>query len=74
MGVAKMPILPKICPTYPTMIKLDTFIPYLKKIQKHVNHVTHPSSSTGISIFYRKLETIVISRIADVDCILLHYF
>ena len=51
MGVAKMPTLPKICPTYPAMMKLDTFIPYLKKIQKHVNHVKHPSSSTGISIF-----------------------
>ena len=24
--------LPKICHTYPTMIKLDTVIPYLKKI------------------------------------------
>ena len=26
--------LPKVCHTYPTMIKLDTAIPYLKKIQK----------------------------------------
>ena len=26
--------LPKICHTYPTMIKLGTVIPYLKKIQK----------------------------------------
>ena len=26
--------LPKICHTYPTMIKLRIFIPYLKKIQK----------------------------------------
>ena len=26
--------LPKICDTYPTMMKLDTVIPYLKKIQK----------------------------------------
>ena len=28
------PPLPKICHTYPTMIKLGTVIPYLKKIQK----------------------------------------
>ena len=26
--------LPKICHTYPTMMKLGTVIPYLKKIQK----------------------------------------
>ena len=29
----------KICYTYPTMIKLDTSIPYLKKIQKiYISH------------------------------------
>ena len=28
------PSLPKICHTYPTMIKLGTIIPYLKKTQK----------------------------------------
>ena len=28
------PLLPKICDTYPTMMKLYTVIPYLKKIQK----------------------------------------
>ena len=36
-GVKKAPkkdALPKICHTYPTMIKLGTVIPYLKKIQK----------------------------------------
>ena len=32
-GGAKDP-LPKICHTYPTMMKLGTVIPYLKKIQK----------------------------------------
>ena len=30
----KAPPLPKICHTYPTVIKLGTVIPYLKKIQK----------------------------------------
>ena len=30
----KTSLLPKICHTYPTMIKLGTVIPYLKKIQK----------------------------------------
>ena len=27
--------LPKICHTFPTMMKLDTIIPHLKKIQKY---------------------------------------
>ena len=31
---AKRPPLPKICHTYPIMMKLGTFIPYPKKIQK----------------------------------------
>ena len=33
-GGAKKAPLPKICHTYPTVMKLDTVIPYLKKIQK----------------------------------------
>ena len=32
-GAKKVP-LPKICHTYPTIMKLGTVIPYLKKIQK----------------------------------------
>ena len=32
-GGKKIP-LPKICHTYPTAMKLDTVIPYPKKIQK----------------------------------------
>ena len=32
--VPKRPSLLKICRTYPTMMKLGTVIPYLKKIQK----------------------------------------
>ena len=42
--------VPKTCHTYHTMMKLFTFIPYLKKIQKlYMNHVTHPISPAGIS-------------------------
>ena len=41
----------KICHTYPAMMKLSTVIPYLKKNQKNMNHVTHPFSSADISIF-----------------------
>ena len=33
-GGAKRPPLPKICHIYPTMMKLGTVIPYLRKIQK----------------------------------------
>ena len=40
--------LPIVCHTYPTIMKLGTIIPYLKKIQKYINHITH-------SIFHRKL-------------------
>ena len=44
--------LPKTCHTYSTMMKLGTFITYLKKIQKkYVTHVTRPLISTDISIF-----------------------
>ena len=32
-GAQKGSPLPKICHTYPTMMKLDTVVPYLKKIQ-----------------------------------------
>ena len=33
-GRGKRPSFPKICDTYPTMMKLGTLIPYLKKIQE----------------------------------------
>ena len=33
-GWDKKALLPKICHTYPTMMKLGTVIPYLNKIQK----------------------------------------
>ena len=35
-GRAKRPPLPKICHRYPTMIKLVTVIPYLKKNSKDI--------------------------------------
>ena len=47
----KKPPLPKTGHTYLTMMKLGTVIPYLEKIQKNMNHVTHPLSSADISIF-----------------------
>ena len=50
-GVAKKEPLFKLCHTYPNMMKLDTVIPYLKKIQKYINQVTHSLSSADINIF-----------------------
>ena len=47
---AKRPPLPKICHTYPTMMKLCTVMPYLKNIRK-LYHVTHPMSPANISSF-----------------------
>ena len=35
-GGGKKAPLPKICHIYPTMMKLGTVIPYLKKIQKNI--------------------------------------
>ena len=35
LGGERLP-LPKICPTYPTMMKLGTVIPYLKENLKHI--------------------------------------
>ena len=44
--------LPKICHTYPITMKLGTVIRYLKKIQRLLNHMTHPLSSADISAFF----------------------
>ena len=33
-GGGKKALLPKICHTYPTVMKLGTVVPYLKEIQK----------------------------------------
>ena len=34
VGLGKKTLFPKICHTYPTMMKLGTVIPHLKRIQK----------------------------------------
>ena len=53
-GDKKAP-LPKICHTYPRIMKLGTVITCLKKIQKLLNHATHSLSSADISIFYPEI-------------------
>ena len=47
--------LPKICHTYPTMMKVGAVIPYLKKIQKMYESSAHPLISSDISIFAPKI-------------------
>ena len=64
-------ILPKICHTYPTMMKLDTVIPHLKSSKIYINHVTYPLNFANI---LRKSVNFVISRNADIDCISIHIF
>ena len=44
----------KISHTYPTMMKLSTVRTYLKKFQKHINQVTHPSSFGERSYSYER--------------------
>ena len=51
IGGGKKAPLSKISHIYPTMMKLVTVIPYLKRSKKHINHVTHPLSYADIRIF-----------------------
>ena len=50
-GGGKKAPLPKICHKYRTIMKFGAFVPFLKKIQKYMIHVTHSLSSAGINIF-----------------------
>ena len=45
------PPLPKICHTYPTMMKLGKLYLTQRRCKKYMNHVTHLLSSAEISIF-----------------------
>ena len=66
--------LPKLCHTYTTKMRLGTVIPFLKKTQKYLNHVTHLLSSANISIFHRKSANFAISENTNIDCTLVHNF
>ena len=64
-GEGKSPHIPKICHTYPKMMRLGTVLPYLKKIQKiyeHTNHLTNLAGSADIIIFSPE-----ISRVFYID-------
>ena len=49
-GAKRFP-LPKICHKYSAMMKLGTVLPYLMKIQKCINHVTHLLIPADIRVF-----------------------
>ena len=71
---AKRSPLSKNCQTYPTLIKLGTVIPYLKKIQKiHKSHDT-PWVLLTSAFFHRKSTIFSISGNTSIDCILMHIF
>ena len=73
-GGGKNTPLPKICHTYPKVMKFGTVITYLKKIKKHMNNVTNPLSSADISIFSPEISKLCYIRNANKDCILIHNF
>ena len=55
MGGQKGSPLPKVCHTYPTMMKIGTVIPYVKKIQKIYESRDTPPTSTDISNYSPKI-------------------
>ena len=71
MGRQKAPThLPKIWPTYPTIMKIDTVTPYLKKIQKiYQSRKSSLDSCWHKHFFYQKSSTFVTSRNTDIDFI-----
>ena len=60
--------------TYPTIVKLYIAIPYVKKIEKHINHIIHPLSSDDIMIFSQEIRNFVISRNTGKYCISIQKF
>ena len=69
VGGAKRPSLPKVCQTYPTVVKLGTVIRYLKKFQKLDESDDTPWVLLASAFFYRKSANFAISRNTDVDSI-----
>ena len=67
-------LLPKICGTYPRMMKLGTAILASKRFKQFTDLVTHLLSSANIIIFYRKSANFSISRNTNIDSILKHNF
>ena len=54
-GGAKLATFNKLSQTCPTMTRLGTVIPYIKKTYKYMNHVTNNLRSGGTSIFLTEI-------------------
>ena len=72
-GTKKAPLL-KNYHIYPTMMKLGTFIPYLKKIQKVWIAWNTPWVLLTSAFFHRKSANFAILRNTDIDYILINNF
>ena len=68
-GWGKKAPLPKICLTYPTMMKLGSFT-LSKGDPKNISIM----NSADITFFQGKSATFVMSINTDIDCILTHSF
>ena len=66
--------IPKIGHTYPMMMNFVQLYHTQRRTKKHMNHVTHPSSSADISIFHQESANFTISRNTYGDCILIYNF
>ena len=74
-GGAKTTTIPKICHTYPTIIKLGTVIPYLKKTKKNIWIMWHTLLILLTLAFSHWISVnVAISRNTDIECILVHNF
>ena len=75
MEGVKKTLLSKICHTYPTLMKLSTVIPFVKKIQKNTYITWHaPWFLLILAFFHRKSAIFSISANTGIDCILMHKF
>ena len=73
MGLGKKALLPKICHTYPTKMKLCTIIPYLKKTPKNIRIAWHtPWVLLTLAPFHRKSANFTISENTDIGRVLVH--
>ena len=71
MGRAKYPPPSKICHTYPTMMKLGTVIPYLKKIKNIWIRWHTPWVPLTWASFHQKSANFAWSRNTCIDCMLI---
>ena len=69
-GTKKAPP-PKICHTYPTMIKLGTVMPYLKKIQKTYKSRDKPLDFFWHQHFFTGNQQLLLHQETHIDCILI---